>query len=78
MKKLLLLLIVIMSLTACAQATIEIPIEDFIGHNVQEVYDWCAKLDEGYSCEIVYQENDQYDKDVVYDQSVKPGEKLKS
>lgn len=75
MKKILLLIMVI-CLCSCGQKN-SVIVQDFVGHNVQEVYDWCATLDDEHSCEVAYSENDEYEKDIVYDQSVKAGGKVK-
>ena len=75
MKKLILLSIMLISVCACtAQSVI---VEEFVGKDVHEVYNWCGQLDENHSCEVVYEDNDEYAKDIVFEQSVKAGGKLK-
>ena len=77
MKKSLILLIITLMLAACAGNKESVIVEEFIGHNVQDVYAWCGKLDDNHECEISYAENDEYEKDIVYDQSIKAGGKFK-
>lgn len=53
-------------------------VPDFIGKDVSEVYTWCGELDDTHACEVSYEDSDEYEKDVVFEQSVKGGNKLKT
>ena len=78
MKKILLLCLVLIMIVGCSEKKEAGPIvEEFVGHNVRDVYDWCATLDEQYACEVSYLENSDYQKDIVFEQSVKAGNRLK-
>lgn len=81
MKKILLVLLLLLAVCGCAEKENEdspaVIVEQFVGHDVHDVYEWCAGLDEKYSCEISYVENSDYDKDVVCSQSVTAGNRLK-
>ena len=50
---------------------------DFIGHNANELYEWCSSLNPKYACKITYEETKEYEKDKVFYQSVAAGEQLK-
>lgn len=76
MKKLLVLLMIVCLCSCGAEEKHSTIVQEFVGHNVQEVYEWCSTLDENHSCEISYTENDDYEKDIVYEQSLKAGSKL--
>ena len=52
-------------------------VPDFIGKNVEEVYTWCGNLDDSHSCEVSYEDADGFEKDVVFEQSIKGGNKFK-
>ncbi|MBR3006004.1 MAG: hypothetical protein IKH68_05050, partial [Erysipelotrichaceae bacterium] len=52
-------------------------VPDFVGKPVSDVYIWCAGLDEDHSCEVSYEDSAEYDKDVVFEQSVTGGSKMK-
>lgn len=75
MKKLILLLIMLVSICACGSKNVVV--EEFVGRDVNEVYTWCGQLDDDHSCEVQYEDNDEYEKDIVFEQSVKAGNKLK-
>lgn len=75
MKKLINLLIISFMLCACARTSFIV--EEFVGRKVEDVYAWCAELDDDHSCEVTYENNDEYEKDIVFEQSVKAGKKLK-
>lgn len=53
-------------------------VPEFIGKDVTEVYEWCSSLDDSHSCEVTYEDADDYSKDVVFEQSVTGGSKLKA
>ncbi len=75
MRKIILLFVLLICACACtAQSVI---VEEFVGKDVHEVYQWCGQLDDNYSCEVVYEDNDDYQKDIVFEQSVQAGKKLK-
>ena len=75
MKKIILLFIMLVSVCACGSQ--KVIVEEFVGKDVHEVYTWCGQLEDDHSCEVVYEDNDDYAKDVVFEQSVKAGNKLK-
>ena len=52
-------------------------VPDFIGKHVGEVYDWCAGLDDDHSCEVTYENAAGYEKDIVFEQSIPGGNKMK-
>ena len=52
-------------------------VPDFIGRNVEEVYAWCGELDENHACEVSYEDTENYDRDVVFEQSLAGGSKFK-
>ena len=39
---------------------------DFIGHNAQELYEWCGNLNSRYSCKITYEMTKEHAKDTVF------------
>ena len=78
MKKLLLLLISVLLLCSCSGKGTKVIAQEFVGHNVQEVYAWCAELDDDHSCAISYADNGEYEKDIVFEQSVQAGKKIES
>ena len=63
------------TLSACT--SYKVIVEEFVGKNVQDVYTWCGQLDDEHSCEVVYEKAEGYEKDIVFEQSVKAGSKLK-
>ncbi len=71
--------ILLSCLSACSseskKATI---VPDFTGHDVSEVYEWCAELDERYACEVSYVDGNGVERDLVMEQSVKGGSRLNS
>lgn len=75
MKKLFLCLALLLTVTACSGSSVIV--EEFVGKNVQDVYAWCGQLDDESSCEVTYEEVEGYDKDIVFEQSIKAGKKLK-
>ena len=75
MKKLIILFIALICVCACSSQSVIV--EEFVGKDVHEVYTWCGQLDDDHSCEVVYEDNDDYAKDIVFEQSVKAGNKLK-
>lgn len=75
MKKIIVLLMIVL-LSSCSSKE-AVVMHEFVGHNVEEVYDWCATLSDDYSCEISYDNNEEYEKDIVFEQSVKAGKKIK-
>ena len=83
MKKIFILLFSLLVLCSCAQnnnnptPTTNTIVEEFIGHNVSDVYAWCATLGDSDACEITFEDNDNFDKDIVFEQSVKAGSKLR-
>lgn len=77
MKKRLILLLITLILAACAGSKESVIVEEFVGHSVQDVYAWCGKLDDTHECEVSYAENDEFEKDIVYEQSIKAGGKFK-
>ncbi len=76
MKKLLILLVGMMMLCSCGGKANKVVAQEFVGHNVQDVYAWCAELDDDHSCSIAYENSDEYEKDIVIDQSVQAGKKF--
>ena len=50
--------------------------ENFETKKVKDVYEWCGKLNPKYACEFVYENSKEFNKDVVFYQSVKENEKL--
>ena len=52
-------------------------VPDFVGKNVEEVYAWCGELNDSHSCEVSYEDADGIEKDIVVEQSVTGGNKLK-
>ena len=52
-------------------------VPDFVGKPVSDVYIWCAGLDEDHSCEVSYEDCAEYGKDVVFEQSITGGSKMK-
>ena len=52
-------------------------VPDFVGKNVEEVYAWCGELDEIHGCEVSYEDIDDYEKDIVFEQSLPGGSKFK-
>jgi len=52
-------------------------VPDFIGRNVEEVYAWCGELDENHACEVSYEDTENYDRDIVFEQSLAGGSKFK-
>ncbi|MBR2577907.1 MAG: PASTA domain-containing protein [Erysipelotrichaceae bacterium] len=52
-------------------------VPDFIGKNVTEVYKWCATLDDMDACVISFEDTDEYEKDIVFEQSLPAGVKIK-
>ena len=72
MKKLLLVFLLLIS--ACT--THNYIVEQFVGKDVHEAYEWCAKLDDSHSCEVIYEDNDDYEEDIIFEQSVGAGKKL--
>ena len=78
MKKTLILLIFLLLMSACSEkASSSVVVEEFIGRNVKELYDWCGTIPDTYSCEIAYADNSDYEKDIVFEQSITAGKKLK-
>ena len=77
MKKISLLLLCVLMLSLCACGKTSVIVEEFVGHNVQDVYNWCGQLDEDHECEITYEDVDGYEKDIVVEQSIQAGKKLK-
>ncbi len=73
---LLAILLLVCSMSACSQKATIVP--DFTGHDVSEVYDWCAELDRSYACEVSYIDGNGVEKDLVMEQSVKGGSRLES
>ena len=78
MKKLLILLCALLLVSGCSGngGNGNVIVENFVDHDVRDVYEWCAGLDENSSCEIVYEDKDGYEKDIVFEQSVDAGKKL--
>ena len=74
MKKLLMVLLAVLLLSACSEKGPVV--EGFVGRNVEDVYAWCSEIDPKYSCEVSYGENDEYEKDIVYEQSINAGKRL--
>ena len=74
MKKLLMVLLAVLLLSACSEKGPVV--EGFVGRNVEDVYAWCSEIDPKYSCEVSYSENDEYEKDIVYEQSINAGKRL--
>ena len=66
-------------ISACSQekAAPSVVVEEFVGRNVQDLYEWCGTISDDYSCEIAYEDNSEYEKDIVFEQSIKAGKKLK-
>lgn len=52
-------------------------VPDFIGKPVSDVYVWCAGLDDDHSCEVSYEDSAEYEKDIVFEQSITGGNKMK-
>ena len=80
MKKTLILLMgILMMLCGCGEkgSSSSVVVKEFVGHNVEELYEWCGTIGEEYSCEISFEDNSEYEKDIVFEQSVKAGKKLK-
>ena len=79
MKKIFILLMALLMFSACSQekAGTSVVVEEFVGRNVQDLYEWCGTISDDYSCEITYEDNSEYEKDIVFEQSVKAGKKLK-
>lgn len=79
MKKLTILLAALMLLCACSKkdSSSTVIVEEFVGKDVQEVYEWCGTLDDDHSCEISFEDNAEYAKDIVFEQSEAAGHKLK-
>ncbi|MBR4462509.1 MAG: PASTA domain-containing protein [Erysipelotrichaceae bacterium] len=79
MKKVLILSMIVLMISACSQEkeTSSTVVEEFVGHSVQDIYEWCGTIPDEYSCEITYEDNGEYEKDIVFEQSVKAGKKLK-
>ncbi|MBR5341770.1 MAG: hypothetical protein IK151_07585 [Erysipelotrichaceae bacterium] len=77
MKKSLLFLIGLLIISGCAKNSSSIIVEEFVGRSVQDVYAWCATLDDDHSCEVNYEDNGDYEKDIVFEQSIKAGKKFK-
>ncbi|MBQ1346588.1 MAG: hypothetical protein IIY65_01185 [Erysipelotrichaceae bacterium] len=74
MKKLLMVLLAVLLLSACSEKGPVV--EGFVGRNVEDVYAWCSEIDPKYSCEVSYGGNDEYEKDIVYEQSINAGKRL--
>ena len=74
MKKLLMVLLAVLLLSACSEKGPVV--EGFVGRSVEDVYAWCSEIDPKYSCEVSYGENDEYEKDIVYEQSINAGKRL--
>ena len=79
MKKILILMMFLLTISACSQekAASSVVVEEFVGRSVQDLYEWCGTISDDYSCEITYEDNGEYEKDIVFEQSVKAGKKLK-
>lgn len=79
MKKTLILLMgILMMLSGCGEkGSSSVVVQEFVGHDVQELYEWCGTIGDDYSCEISFENNSEYDKDIVFEQSIKAGKKLK-
>ena len=79
MKKLIILLTALLLLCACSEKddSSTVIVEEFVGKDVQEVYTWCGTLDDNHSCEISFEDNSEYEKDIVFEQSEVAGHKLK-
>ncbi len=79
MSLILCLLMALTVITGCEsenkKATI---VPEFTGHDVSEVYDWCAEIDEKYACEVSYVMGNGVERDKVMEQSVKGGSRLES
>ncbi len=54
----------------------DVEVPDMLGKNVQEVFEWCGKLDSKYSCELIYEDSKSVEKDIVFQQSSNVGSKL--
>ena len=59
------------------QSTKEVEVPDFLGKNQSEAIAWCGQLDTKYSCEFLYEESKEVDKDIVFQQSLNAGSVLK-
>ena len=70
------LFVLLLIMSGCSSRKNSTIVEEFVGHDVDDVYEWCATLDEDCSCEIVYEDADGYEKDVVVEQSVTAGHRL--
>ncbi|MBQ6334765.1 MAG: PASTA domain-containing protein [Erysipelotrichaceae bacterium] len=78
MKKLIILILSILMLAACsAEKKTATIVEEFVGKDVSKVYEWCATLDDEYACEVTYEDVDDVEADIVVEQSIKAGSKLK-
>ncbi|MBQ6492367.1 MAG: hypothetical protein IJI92_00660 [Erysipelotrichaceae bacterium] len=78
MKRIIILLTCLMMLSACSGgSSSHTVVEEFVGRNVKDVYEWCGTLSDDYSCEIAYEDNGDFEKDIVFEQSIKAGKKLK-
>ena len=82
MKKWIIILCVLMSslsLCACSSSSKKATIvPEFTDHDVSEVYEWCAEIDEQYACEVSYINGEGVERDKVMEQSVKGGSRLES
>ncbi len=76
-KSLILLMGIMMMLCGCGEkSSSSVVVKEFVGHNVEELYEWCGTIGDEYSCEIAFEDNDEYEKDIVFEQSIKAGKKL--
>ena len=76
MKRIIIILQALLLLASCSGGKSSTIVEEFVGHNVSDVYEWCSTLDEELSCEIHYEDKDGVEKDVVFEQSITAGKRL--
>ena len=53
-------------------------IPDLVGKNEKTAMEWCAQLDPGLACNLIYEESDTAEKDIVFYQSLAAGTVIKN